>query len=473
MPFFAIAPESDDRASRGVARVRLENCQLEPAPKGAGYQTNWLIKPTPGRELVATMPGFVRGLFRAPGVQGAVPFVAAGQYLYSLSSTYAQTTIGAIAGADTVGFDEFRDDLVLRAGGQLKYWDGSTLQTVIDVDAPSSPGTIAQVGLRLISAETTGDAMGWSRAGLPLDWDAAGSAADFYLSDPIVAQWRQGGDLVSFNAASVQRWRPTGGSEAEAFEPILSATHDVGLLSRDSVARLGDNLCFVSHKGIPYRIGNAGPGPLPFNKGVEDAIAELTATQRARLYGWTYEEGSRQVYILRAPGLDRALCCDLLAGLWHDRKAYGESEYDLAFSCEGYDGETLVAGPGSAKVWRLSRSVFTDDGQPIIRRMTVIVPMGQDGSINSLGVQIQVTGQPLTGQGSSPVIMLRVSRDGGQTWDQYIDTADLAVAGIYQSRPTFWRLGRFLRQYGVVIELSISDPVDFTISGVWVNEGRP
>ena len=60
-----------------------------------------------------------------------------------------------------------------------------------------------------------------------------------------------------------------------------------------------------------------------------------------------------------------------------------------------------------------------------------------------------------TGQGSDPQVMLRISRDGGQTWGQEL-LMGTGKIGEYRARAFVNRLGR-ARNF--VFELSSSDPV--------------
>jgi len=60
-----------------------------------------------------------------------------------------------------------------------------------------------------------------------------------------------------------------------------------------------------------------------------------------------------------------------------------------------------------------------------------------------------------TGQGSDPQVMLRISRDGGQTWGQEL-LMGTGKIGEYRARAFVNRLGR---SRNTVFELSSSDPV--------------
>jgi hypothetical protein len=75
-------------------------------------------------------------------------------------------------------------------------------------------------------------------------------------------------------------------------------------------------------------------------------------------------------------------------------------------------------------------------------------------------------GQALaSGQGSEPYVLLRISRDGGQTWGQESRMAAGAL-GEYTARVDMRRLG-----YGrdLVFEIVVSDPIAWSIVGAWLD----
>lgn len=74
-----------------------------------------------------------------------------------------------------------------------------------------------------------------------------------------------------------------------------------------------------------------------------------------------------------------------------------------------------------------------------------------------------------TGQGSAPIVMLRISRDGGSTWGYEIQMS-VGALGQYDFRTYVNRLGR---GRNFVVELACSDPVFFAFLDCYVdlNEG--
>lgn len=75
-------------------------------------------------------------------------------------------------------------------------------------------------------------------------------------------------------------------------------------------------------------------------------------------------------------------------------------------------------------------------------------------------------GQALaTGQGSAPVVLFRLSRDGGQTWGEEL-RLDAGALGDYRSRVIARRLGE---ARDGVFEIVVSDPIAWRIVGAWLD----
>jgi hypothetical protein len=69
------------------------------------------------------------------------------------------------------------------------------------------------------------------------------------------------------------------------------------------------------------------------------------------------------------------------------------------------------------------------------------------------------------GQGSDPMVLLRISRDGGQTWGEEIRMAAGAL-GAYTQRVIARRLGQ---ARDTVFEVVVSDPIAWALVGAWLD----
>jgi len=70
-----------------------------------------------------------------------------------------------------------------------------------------------------------------------------------------------------------------------------------------------------------------------------------------------------------------------------------------------------------------------------------------------------------TGQGSDPIVLLRLSRDGGQTWGEEIRMSAGAM-GAYTTRVLARRLGQ---ARDTVFEVTVSDPIAWSLVGAWLD----
>jgi hypothetical protein len=97
-----------------------------------------------------------------------------------------------------------------------------------------------------------------------------------------------------------------------------------------------------------------------------------------------------------------------------------------------------------------------------------IFPNG--GIIDAVHFDLATGYGTLSGQGSSPKVMLQISKDGGNTFGNYREL-DLGIRGKYATRVTARRLGKFGPK-GAVFRLRISDPVVRALVNVDI-ETRP
>ena len=111
----------DFRASYPVNMVPI----AQPQGISAGY-----IRPAEGIDLFASGPGADRGGI----VWNGVHYRVMGGQLCSVSTAGVVTQLGAIAGTGQAVLDYSFDRLAIAGGGNLYYWNGTTLTQVTDPD---------------------------------------------------------------------------------------------------------------------------------------------------------------------------------------------------------------------------------------------------------------------------------------------------------------------------------------------------
>lgn len=467
MSYFPIVLGSDDRRKRGLVPMVQRNVYITPNPAGGGKRSNYAYVPTPGRRLLTTLPGGnVRGVFSEPGCQEGALFAAGGSTFYRLSSSYTPIAIDAIPGSDAVTMLSVRTKLALRASGSLYQFDGSLTQNT-DADLPAAIQDIASIATRVTFVYPDQDLFGWTPAGDMLSFDPNSVAADFDMPDPCISQVGLNGRLLSLNSRSAQWWAPTIGIESEAFAPI-DVDINRGLAGREAKAKVGSGLAWLAHTRSV--VATAGLGIEPWaNAALEDALRSLSAADIAAAKCWSYQDGSREFWALKT-SLERCFVRDVTLGQWHERTKFDETTYDIGF-CTNYNGTLIIAGPDSPNIYALDPDVFDDAGDPIARVITFAIPVGGNQSIDRLVFDMRVLDQPLTGNGSVPSMTLDFSNDGGRTWASDSGyTRDVALPGANEYfRIQEFQFGQATADQPFLVRLQITDPINFSIAGVWVN----
>lgn len=470
MTFFPIAPGSDDRRKRCAVPIVTRNMVLEDVGASSATRGRYMLTNAPGRTRFATLPANCRGLFCQPGVADDKLYAAAGGAIYRVGSDGNYGSIGAIAGGDIVHMAGLRTQLIARAFQSIHYYAGSTLSTVTDSDAPDEPSSLAVVAGRVVCADSAADTFNWSVAGDPSSWNSAGIAADINLPDPIRNQVEYRGDLLSLGTRSAQVWKPTIGAESEAFSPLEGVDIRRGLLAQDAICPIGEgDWMLIGDDRVFHRTSGYNLVPVP-NRDAEIAMQALTDSQIAGAVAWSYKDGSKEFAVFNV-GLQRAFQYDVTERVWSERALFGASAYDIDFAARAF-GRVIVGSRSSPILWALDSSAFDDDGEPIEREMTLHIPAGGGASIDRLVFELQVRDQPLTGQGSSPTMMLTYSRDGGNRFSLDRDGVQrtLVLPGRGQTRRVqASQFGKAPGDTGFLLRLRMTDPVRIGLTGVWVN----
>jgi hypothetical protein len=472
MPYRPIAPQSDDRrAKQGCAPIRLTNALVRKSPANdprAG-RAQFFIGPTPGRTLVTRLPGLVRGLFCAEGCQSGRLFIAAGGNLYVTGSpSGGVANLGVLDGGDTVIMRADRANLGVMAFGKMKLYDGSSLTQVTDANAPSFASTFWVCARRWGAAFVDNDAFGWAKAGLPLDWDPNAQAQDQNLPDPIRAQETIGNDLWSFNAKSAQIWQPTGGPEASAFAPVQGININVGIVGRDASAKLGKGRMLLGSNRVVHVTQGYDLVPVE-NLAFEQDLKSVTPAQLAGAIAFSYQDGGKEFWGCNVAGLERTPVFDAQTGLWHERAAYGKAEYDVHYTADAFS-RTFAASKDDNALWTVDEDVFTDAGEPIVREFTFSIPSQGEVPVDRIVFDINTRALPLSGQGSAPVMQVRYSNDNGERWETWRDVElPTPLSRQNGTHTQDWGMPQASAEYGLLVQARITDPIGFSIYGIWVN----
>jgi len=257
------------------------------------------------------------------------------------------------------------------------------------------------------------------------------------------------------------------GSVPFPFQRIQGSSTQQGIAAAYSCARVGNSFAYVSKNNrgeativqmngyIPQRISTHAVETTLVGQDVSDAIA------------WTYQLEGHETYVVTFPSIgDNGLtwAYDITTGLWHKwlyTNNQGQYERHRGNCCAFFNQQVLLGDYENGKLYRLSLSQYTDDGQLIrrLRRCPHITTDLQRQYFAELQIQFQPgVGLP-TGQGQDPQAMLRWSDDGGFTWSNE-NWVTIGKQGQYFTRAMWRRLG-FARDR--IFEVVITDPIKAVI----------
>jgi len=251
------------------------------------------------------------------------------------------------------------------------------------------------------------------------------------------------------------------------FQRIPGTSTQQGIAAKFSASRVGNSFAYVSKNNrgeatvvrmngyIPERISTHAVENTLVGQNVSDALA------------WTYQLNGHETYVVTFPSIGEnglTWAFDNTTGLWHKwlyTNNQNEYERHRGNCCSFFNQQVLVGDYENGKLYRVSLSEYTDDGQLVrrVRRCPHITSDLQRQYFHELQIQFEPGVGLLTGQGDNPQAMLRWSNDGGFTWSNE-NWVTIGAQGQYYNRAMWRRLG-WARDR--IFEVVITDPIKAVI----------
>jgi len=254
------------------------------------------------------------------------------------------------------------------------------------------------------------------------------------------------------------------GTSPFPFQRVPGTSTQHGIVSAFSVARLGNSFAYLSknNRGTAQIVQMNGYVPQRIsNHAVENSLTGKTITDAV---AWTYQLEGHEVYVISFPSIQLTWCYDIASQMWHKwlyTNNLGQYERCRGNCAAVFQGNVLVGDYSNGKIYRLDKSIYTDDGQNVkrLRRAPHLVADFQREYFDELQIQFQPGVGLSTGIGVDPQAMLRWSNDGGSTWSNEHWTS-IGLMGKYTNRAIWRRLGTARDR---IFEVSVSDPVKCVI----------
>ncbi len=302
-----------------------------------------------------------------------------------------------------------------------------------------------------------------------LVWDPIDFGTASGSPDNIVAMLVDHRELWLFGSSTIQVFYNSGNADFP-FENVPGGLIEQGTIAADSPVKLDNSVFWVGGDvrggAMVFRADGFRPSRIS-NHAVENAMRLMSRVDTAWAYG--YQENGHSFYVLNFPDDDQTWVYDITTEEWHERLLWvpGEAQYraNKAITHTYGFNQHLVGDRSSGKIFTSSVDIFMDD-QDLIRRNRRAPHLSDEmrWTANMRLVIDLMPGQGLTtGQGSDPMISLRWSNDGAQTWsNERIKSA--GKIGQYTRRAAFNRLGRSRDR---VYDMVVSDPILWAITDAY------
>lgn len=446
----------------GMAEAHLVNMLAEPTPGGpagsARYSRPGLVT---GLNLGA---GPIRGLFADDGVLGGTLFTASGAAIYAGASN-----IGSIdATADLVRSAGSTTQCVFVADQKVYLWDGASFGQIVNSNMPPCVDAI-YFSSYFLYLSAGGGRYYYSNQNDAANFDGLSFEDAELRPDPLVGGLVVGDLFYLFGTATTEPWYATGDTNTP-FERALGRSFERGCASRDTI-KLVDNTAFwVGNDRKVYRAGQV-PERVS-DHAIEGALQACTSIAGVTALVLVFE--GHELYILNVPG-QGSFCYDASIKEWGEWRTWGRNPATfrgrVATSAQA-GSVTYIGDDTTNDVWTMSKGVFKDGAQPLVREATawVAVP-GDRPRCDRLAMTCARGVGTVSGAGAAPVVEMAYSDDNGRTFGKW-RTGNLGAIGKYNQRVYWNRLGQ-MRAPGRLFKFRCSDPVLASFAQLQLNEGRP
>jgi hypothetical protein len=269
------------------------------------------------------------------------------------------------------------------------------------------------------------------------------------------------GEIILAGTETVEFWGNTGGADFP-YSNQRGSTLEFGLAAPWSLVKYNDSLAglFKNKMGQVQVMMMAGHALKKISSNELDYIINnYTSVSDATAY--SYMLAGHPMYQINFRAQGKSWLYDASTGLWSSLESDlygGRHRGEILLD---YINKPRVTDYSTGDVYTLDANTYTDNGLPIPREITT---KHIGGGLSRLAIsRLYVgfeTGQGLiSGQGSNPQVMLKISKDNGHTWGNEI-WRDLGKIGTYLSRVIWHRLGS---SYDWVFKIRITDPVKVVI----------
>lgn len=271
------------------------------------------------------------------------------------------------------------------------------------------------------------------------------------------------GHLVLLGSSSTEIWVNSGGATFP-FSRVNASPSDGGLAARWSLSRCKGMVTglFRNKQGaLSVAVLDGYTLTAISNTDMDYLINGYTTPEDAVGFGYTIN--GKAFYQITFQAQAVSWLYDFQSQAWSQLKSWGISRHIGAIGVS-FGTRFIVSDYATGNLYTLSSDALTDNGSPIEREITGHHTFSQSRNsliIRRLRLDMEGGVGLLTGQGTTPEVMLQISRDGGHTWGAPM-LSNIGALADFVHRAEWRRLGK-ARDW--VFKIRITDPVKTVIIG--------
>lgn len=383
-------------------------------------------------------------------------YTVADTALYDVASDGTETSLGTITGSGRVSMTNNETQVVVATSttGWTYTPGSSTFAQITDADFLGSL-SLTYIDGYVVSVIPDSSDYQISTLDDATSWAAADRKTCESATDGLKAVIADHGDLLCAGGSTIEVHKNTG---ELTFPFSRLTTIERGIASSHSWAQTDNGFFFLGDDGVMYRLNQYLPARIS-TRPIESAIE---SEDRSEAFCFAYSRKGHSFVVLSFPN-GKTWVYDAATGLWHRRKSFGVDRW-RANAYAFAHSKHLVGDTANGTVWELSGTTYTEGSDPLVaeRKTGFLSADGRWVSMEELEVIVN-TGVGLnTGQGSSPLMDMAYSDDGGRTWSDFRQES-LGPVGQYGYRVRYSGLGSFNQSRQAW--LRVSDPVRVDIMG--------
>jgi hypothetical protein len=300
-----------------------------------------------------------------------------------------------------------------------------------------------------------------------LTWPSANVASAEQSPDNLVAVFVDRGQLFLMGDKTTEFWATTSNAD-QPFALVQGAVIEWGIAAKASITKYNNATVWLARNrlGEVQVVQLTGYTAIPITgQEIGYIINQYFVVEDAISFAYMVNE--HPMYQINFPNADVSWVYDQSTTAWQQASTdYGRH---LAVTATNFVNKTRVADYRNGKIYTFDPSHYTDGGEVIRRQIRGRHAFDQYPiSMNEVWFDMGTGVANPSGDGSDPQLMVRCSKDGGNSWssERWVSTGK---EGQFQKRASIRRWGTARSDW--VFEINYAEPTPFVIVGAWVEAG--